>query len=102
MCSMSVSSYDLAYVDLEVLVFLVFSIPSALPLCQPLLLESYLNPERRDLIEMPSFGPSVPRSFILCIMSVCGSLYVLPSTAEGRFSGDGQSRHCSMNTVEYH
>jgi hypothetical protein len=41
----------------------------------------FLNPEGRDLMKTFYLGQSVPRSFSLCVMSGCGSLYLFPSAA---------------------
>ena len=83
--SVSVSSYARCVVDSEGHALLVSSIVSD-SYNLPLLLQDSLSSERRDLMEVFYLGPNVPRSLILCVISDCGSLYLLPSAAGGSLS----------------
>jgi hypothetical protein len=55
----------------------------------PSLLQGSLNPEKRNLMEIPCLVLNVPRNLTLCIMSACGFMYVFLAAAGGSFSGDG-------------
>lgn len=77
---------NLVSVDLEGLLFLVFSIPpDSFFLCSPLLRGS-LSSGTRDMMEKFHFSLSV---LTLCTMSVCGSLYLILSAARGSVSEVG-------------
>lgn len=63
---------------------------------------SFLYTEERDLVETSHLGLSFPRSFDLCNMSDCGSLYLLPSTAGGNISVDEWARNWFVSIAECH
>lgn len=56
----------------------------------------FLNPKGRYLMQTSCSGVSVARSFILCILSGCGFLYLFPSTVAGNFSVDCWARNSSI------
>jgi hypothetical protein len=59
-------------------------------------LQSFLSPERRDLIVKSHLGLSVLKSFTLYTFSSCESLYSFLSATRGSFFDDGWARHWSM------
>lgn len=65
------------HVGLDNLVLLLSSIPLALVLSLPPILQGSLTPARRELMDPSHIELSVPRSLILCVVSGCGSLYLL-------------------------
>ena len=79
--SVSVYSYSLCSVDLVSPVLLVSSSPWLLLSFSTPLLQNSLSSERRDLMEVPHLGVSVPKSLTLGIMSVLS--FVFPSAAGG-------------------
>ena len=82
-----------AHVDLEGLVFWCPPSPLALIFFPPPLLQGSLSPEGRDLVETSLLelfiSSRVFQDLFLCVMSGCGSGYLLPSAAGGSFSDDG-------------
>ena len=98
--SVSVSSYGLCSVALEGLVLLVSSVPLALTLSLPPLLEGFLTLRGRELMETSLLGLGVARSLTLCTLSSCRLLYVCPSTAGGIIFDDGWAGHWSMHLAK--
>ena len=75
-------------VDLEGL-FLMSSIPSGSYTIPTSSAVRFLRHEERDLMETSHLGFSVSRSLTLYRISVCKSLYSLPSAKEESFTDDG-------------
>ena len=61
-------------VDLDGLVFLVYSIPFGSYTPSASFLMCSLSPEGKDVMETSHLMLSIPMSLTSCIMSVCGSL----------------------------
>lgn len=70
----------------------ISSTPSGSSLFLPPLLQGFLSPSRRDLMQTSHLQLSVPRSLTSCCLAV-GLCNLFPFAAEGSFSDDGWSLH---------